>query len=75
MTNYYRLPNTNLYWKIVDETTTVFQVKNDAEAKNVSKTTGISRYNDLIVHVPTFAVVDESEFNIILTEVLSAINE
>lgn len=75
MTNYYKLPNTNLYWKIIDETTTVFQVKNDSDAKNISKTTGAIRYNDLIVHVPTFDVVDETEFNAVLNEVLTGINQ
>lgn len=74
MTNFYKLPNQNLYWKIIDETTTVFQVKNDVESKTLSKTTGVKRYNDLLISLPIFEVVTEGEFNTVLNEVLSTIN-
>jgi hypothetical protein len=74
MINFYKLSGQDLYWKIIDETTTVFQVKNSEQAKNVSKTTSADRYNTLIINVPTFTVIDETEYNLALSEVLSVMN-
>jgi len=74
MTNYYKLPEHDLYWKIVDETTIVLQVKNSAAAMGISKTTSEARYNSLITHIPEWTVSDETEFNAVMSEVLTAIN-
>ena len=74
MTNFYKLTGQDLYWKIIDETTTVFQVKNSEQAKNVSMTTNADRYNNLITNIPTFTVIDETEFNTAISEVLTTIN-
>jgi hypothetical protein len=74
MTNYYKLPQADLYWKIVDETTTVLQIKNSADAMGVTKTTGVVRYEALIPNIPNWTISNEAEFNTVMTEVLSDIN-
>ena len=74
MTNYYKLPAHDLYWKIVDETTTVLQMKNSADAMGITKTTGVERYDALVLKVPSFTVSDETEFNTVMAEVLNSIN-
>jgi hypothetical protein len=74
MTNYYKLPQADLYWKIVDETTTVLQIKNSTDALGITKTTGVARYETLIPNIPKWTISSETEFNTVMTEVLSAIN-
>jgi hypothetical protein len=74
MTNYYKLPQADLYWKIVDETTTVLQIKNSTDAMGITKTTGVARYEALIPNIPKWTISNETEFNTVMTEVLSAIN-
>jgi hypothetical protein len=74
MTNYYKLTQADLYWKIVDETTTVLQIKNSTDAMGITKTTGVVRYETLIPNIPKWDVSDETEFNSVMAEVLSAIN-
>lgn len=73
MTNFYKLPQEDLYWKIVNETTTVTQIKNSTDAKGISITTSAERYNNLMTHVTAFTVSDETEFNIIFSEILNNI--
>jgi len=74
MTNYYKLTQADLYWKIVDETTTVLQIKNSADAMGITKTTSLVRYETLIPNIPKWTISNETEFNTVMTEVLSAIN-
>jgi hypothetical protein len=74
MTNYYKIAEHDLYWKVIQETTTVLQIKNSAAAMGISKTTGIERYNSLLTNVTTWVAIDETEFNGVMTEVLTAIN-
>ena len=74
MTNYYKIAEHDLYWKIVQETTTVLQIKNSAVAMGISKTTGVERYNSLLTNITTWVAIDETEFNAVMAEVLTAIN-
>jgi len=74
MTNYYKLSGQDLYWKIIDETTTVYQIKKTTDASSASKTTGTVRYNALMQYVSTWEASNETEFNTILAEINSDIN-
>lgn len=74
MTNYYKLPQSDLYWKIVDETTTVIQVKNSTDAMGITKTTSDLRYESLIPNIPKWENSDETEFNTVVTQILININ-
>lgn len=74
MTNFYKLPEIDLYWKIIDETTTVIQAKNSSDAKGVSKTTSAARYSNLITNIPSWQSSDETEFNTVITSILNDIN-
>jgi hypothetical protein len=74
MTNFYKLSGQDIYWKITDDTTTVFQIKNSTNAKSISKTTNAQRYNSLIQYSSTWTVIDETEFNTVFTEVFNGIN-
>jgi hypothetical protein len=74
MTNFYKLPQEDLYWKITDETTTVIQTKNSIDAKGISITTSAVRYNNLINHVASFTTSNETEFNTVFAEILNILN-
>ena len=74
MTNFYKLPQADLYWKIIDEITTVVQIKNSSDAKGVTKTTSEVRYSTLIPNIPMWELSNETEFNSVLAEILNDIN-
>lgn len=74
MTNYYKLTGLNLYWKVVDETTTVFQIKNSDTIKSVTKTTSQERYDNMAPSIPTWESSNSVEFDEVLANVISAIN-
>jgi hypothetical protein len=73
MTNYYKFPQADLYWKIIDETTTVIQLKNSSDAIGVTKTTSEVRYSGLIPNIPKWELSNETEFNSVLVEILNNI--
>jgi hypothetical protein len=74
MTNYYKLTEADLYWKIIDEITTVIQLKNSSDAIGVTKTTSEVRYSTLIPNIPKWELSNETEFNSVLAEILNDIN-
>jgi hypothetical protein len=74
MTNYYKLPEADLYWKIIDEITTVIQLKNSSDAIGVTKTTSEVRYSTLTPNIPKWELSNETEFNSVLAEILNDIN-
>lgn len=72
MTNYFKHPQYEFYFKMTDETLTIIQLINRADGyKGITKTVFLDRYNSLSNQTGSFEVISETTFNSVKNDILN----